>query len=184
MPTTSTQLIQAFIVGRLLAERAGLGTVQTTQWGAVLMATGLSSGSILLVSELARLEAIAFAAEAEQQRQFQETIEQSARTSHQTAERAIAQLEQISRRLDQIEAQTAQSCTQATCAELLMLLREVRQAQKPRRRSIFHWLRCLFWRVRKSWRKRSRHHRSGANKHIHSQFRSWGRQLWKRRSGN
>jgi hypothetical protein len=58
MPTHANSLIGVFIVGRLLAEQAGLSPSQANQWAAVLMATGLSPASILLVSELARRDAV------------------------------------------------------------------------------------------------------------------------------
>ena len=57
MPTNASGLIGVFIVGRLLAEQAGLSPSQANQWAAVLMAVGLSPASILLVSELARRDA-------------------------------------------------------------------------------------------------------------------------------
>lgn len=185
MPTKSTQLMQAFLVGRLLAERAGLGSAQTTQWGAVLMATGLSPMSILLVSELARLDAANLATQADQQRQLQDTIEQAARTTQHTAEIVVAKLEQMtirlnqmSDRLSQLEAQTANTCTQATCAELLALLHDskLRRRKLKRESAIAQWLRGLFRRFRKFWTRRFK------RSDIH--LTKLGRRLWNRRSGN
>lgn len=176
MPAEPTNPIGAFIVGRLLAERAGLSSTQTTQWGAVLMATGLSPASILLVTELARLDAENSAAQAEQQIQLRDSIQQATQKSQEVAAAAILavekleqvtdRLDQLSDRLTQLEAQLSTTCTQATCTEILTTLRELRVAQESwgicSRRSrqkehpISSWFRHLGWMFTRLWARPSR----------------------------
>ncbi|NJL22475.1 MAG: hypothetical protein HC895_19345 [Leptolyngbyaceae cyanobacterium SM1_3_5] len=176
MPAKSTNQIGAFIVGRLLAERAGLSSAQATQWGAVLMATGLSPASILLVSELARLDAANLAAQADRQIQLQAAIEQAARNSQaaiEKLEQVTVRLDQLSDRLGHLEAQTSDTSNQATCTEILAALRELRDGQdawcdRSAAASIDRWLRHLVWRFRKFWTRLPLHHRPHRRKNPHS----------------
>lgn len=137
MPTKSNNLIGAFIVGRLLAENAGLSSSQATQWGAVLMATGLSPASILLVTELARLDAKRLSEQPDNQVQLRDTVQQAFQKAQEAAEnatRAVEKLEQVTSQLDEfnermakLEAWTSdRSCNRETCEEILTTLRELR----------------------------------------------------------
>lgn len=97
MPTNSTGLLGAFIVGRLLAENVGLSSSQATQWAAVLMATGLSPASILLVLEFARRDAVD--QPANQTRQLSDLSRQTNQT--------VAQIQQVNQQAA-VAAQVAQ----------------------------------------------------------------------------
>ena len=109
MPTNASGLIGVFIVGRLLAEQAGLGPSQANQWAAVLMAVGLSPASILLVSELARRDAAnqpTTAALASLQAGQAQILELNRQT-----QQAVAEVQHLSRQalaVAQAAAQTAQ----------------------------------------------------------------------------
>jgi len=139
MPAKSDHLLGAFIAGRLIAENAGLNSSQATQWGVVLVATGLSPASILLVSELVRLEAQQIAAQANHQAQLQlqlrDTLQQTwqqARETHEQAvlvtvkmDQVISRLDQLSERVAALEQWTQQpACQHKLCEEILHALRQ------------------------------------------------------------
>lgn len=110
MPAKSDNLLGAFIVGRLLAESAGLGSSQATQWGAVLMATGLSPASLLMVSELARLDAMRLSEQVDHQTQLRAMLQQALQKAEEAAEdaaRAANRTEQIVTKIDEINERMA-----------------------------------------------------------------------------
>jgi len=176
MPTKSDNLLGAFIVGRLLAESAGLSSSQATQWGAVLMATGLSPASILLVSELARLDAMRLSEQVDNQTQLRAMVQQSLQKAEEAAEnatRAAERTEQIITRLNEFNERIAkletwtgnQFCSRETCEEILAILHQM-QAQsdffgvcafdpphrKGRRRCGFsRWLDRRLQKLRHGW---------------------------------
>ncbi|MBF2072257.1 MAG: hypothetical protein IGS50_00620 [Synechococcales cyanobacterium C42_A2020_086] len=150
----------AFIVGRLLAERAGLGSFQATQWGAVLMATGLSPASILLVSELARLDAMRLSESVDNQTELRnaelrnmvqqalQKAQEAAETATRAAERSeqiISQLNEINQRIAKLEASTGDPvCSREFCEAVLAILHQLREhagggCVGPRRK---RWFRC------------------------------------------
>jgi hypothetical protein len=136
MPAKSDQILGAFIVGRLLAESAGLSSSQATQWGAVLMATGLSPASILLVSELVRLDAMRLSTEVDNQTQLRAMVQQALQKAEEAAENAtraaerteqvITKLNEFNERIAQLEAWTGnQFCSRETCEEMLAILHQL-----------------------------------------------------------
>jgi acyl transferase domain-containing protein len=150
MPAQSNNLIGAFIVGKLLAESAGLSSSQATQWGAVLMATGLSPASILLVSELARLDALRLSQQPNDQAQLRDIVQQAVQKAREAAEnaaraaerteQAITRLDQFNDRMAKLEAWVSQqSCTKETCEEILTALREIREYLEIGRNPLRRW---------------------------------------------
>lgn len=137
MPTKPDNILGSFIVGRLLAENVGLSSSEATQWGAVLMALGLSPASILLVTELARVDAMRSSEQLNQEAQLRNTIQQTFEKAQEAAENAahaaagveqvIAKLDELDDRMTRLEAWADnQSCTRKTCEESLMNLHELR----------------------------------------------------------
>jgi hypothetical protein len=181
MPAKSDNLLGAFIVGRLLAESAGLSSSQATQWGAVLMATGLSPASILLVSELARLDAMRLSEQVDNQTQLRAMVQQALQKAEEAAENAtraagrteqiITKLNELNERIAKLETWTGnQFCSRETCEEILAILHQM-QAQSDfcgactfnppcrklwRRCNLFSWLYRRFQKLRRALFRRYR----------------------------
>ncbi len=179
MPTKSDNLLGAFIVGRLLAEGAGLNSFQSTQWGAVLMATGLSPASILLVSELARLDGMRLYEQMDNQAQLGAVVQQVWQKAEEAADkatRAVERTEQIITQLNELNERIAkfeewsgnQFCSRETGEEILAILHQL-QAQfnfcgvcafhPPRRKpwcrfNLLRWLARRLRKLRYGWLRR------------------------------
>src|SRR5829696_2874336 len=104
--------ILGFLLGRVIAERLGLGTSLANQWGGVQAAFGVNAPGVLVVAELARQDALEQGA---QSGSLHQEIRALA-VSVQALAAGQARTEQAVLRVEQVALQSAACCAETLAA--------------------------------------------------------------------